>query len=523
MKIGIDFGTTYTKIAYLDERGNLELFRYPGPTGRNYIPTAVAYRWEGNQEIISIGEAARSDALNYEGVLYAENFKMLLPIRDESGWRQHGWNLDRNPDEVTRDYFDQLLRAAEHSLKHFLGSEPESIVVSVPELWQRTANNPGAEALRRILINDLRLPVDHLRSEPICAAAYFVHEYQRVERRFDRQFNLLVCDMGGGTFDVALCRVIGQKIEVLDFDGSGQQGLGSAGALFDHNAVKAALSEHGEKLSEPEFTDLLRAFEDCKIQKHGEVSAILELDDPRLADTVIYQFRRKYRLTFAQVQECFKPIAQGISEVLKRIQNRAENKGLSIDRVVIVGGFGQFPLVQRAILQSLGIQDPNDVRFDTTLHREHRQFFAIAYGAALIANGLIEPVEYYPHTIEILVALRTPDGSYKETFLPILEAGKVPAGQERPHWAHRGEERIVVSVISKRVQPLPVYIRLHGSGDRLRLNLPSEEYPDPGEYHVGITIDRSNMGVLIFQSKDGTKRREYRLGNVNPTLIVEER
>ena len=45
MKIGVDFGTTYTKIAYLDEHGKPTLFEYPkGNKAKKYIPTAIAYR-----------------------------------------------------------------------------------------------------------------------------------------------------------------------------------------------------------------------------------------------------------------------------------------------------------------------------------------------------------------------------------------------------------------------------------------------------------------------------------------------
>ncbi|WP_448592472.1 Hsp70 family protein [Thermoflexus hugenholtzii] len=521
-RVGIDFGTTYTKIAYVKD-GQLQLFRYPGPRGRDYIPTAVAYRVDrSGRPIISIGEAAISDALNRRGTRLATRFKMFLPIRDPAQQAEKGWSLDRSPDEVVRDYFHHLLREGEYCFERQIGPI-EHIVVSVPEVWQRTANNPGAEALRRVLIDEMGLPVDHLRSEPICAAAYYVHEYQRTEARSDRPFHLLICDMGGGTFDVALCRVVGRQIEVLDFDGNSEGGIGLAGSRFDHELVRMVYQAvEGTAPPEEGLPELVQAFEQVKIQNHDEASrelqGLIELEDPMLDDTPfdLYTFMRRYTPNLKHIRESFAPIARGIREVLHRLRQRAEARGWSIDRVAIVGGFGQFPLVQRAILESLDIRDPMDVRFDRLLHGEYRQFYAIAYGAALIAAGLIEPVEYYPHTLGIF-AYQVREGRMTEVFVPIVEAGKIAAGQLRPKFASHP-----IRVKREGVAELPIGLQLGGTGQPIRLSLPPVRLPPPGRYRVGLLIDRSNMGILIFEPEQGGQRLEYRLGDVNPILTVEE-
>lgn len=521
MRIGIDFGTTYTKISYVQD-GRLHLFRFPGPGGRDYIPTAVAYcRGRGGKEEISVGEAALLDAINRPEARLATRFKLFLPIRDEAERKAKGWNLDRPPEEVTRDYFKQLLMESDFSFERTVG-KIESIVVSVPEIWQRTANNPGAEALRRVLVDEMGLPVDHLRSEPVCAAAYYVYEYRRTEHRAeDRPFNLLVCDMGGGTFDVALCQVIGQRVEVLEFDGNSEGGWGLAGACFDHNLVRTVYRAiEGCEPSEEILLELVHEFEQVKIKHHDEARELLELiniTDPLVDDTPLdyYIIRRKYVPTLGQVRESFAPIAKGIKEVLERIRKRAERKGLSIDRVAIVGGFGQFPLVQRAILENLGIRDETDVRFDPLLHTQNRQFYAIAYGAALVAAGLIQPVEYYPHTIGIFVFQRE-GGMLREKFLPIIEAGKVAAGQARPQFADK-----IVKVPREATGSLPVGLQIEGTGEPIRFSLPLVRFPPPGNYRIGIQIDRSNMGILSFQPVDGKETIEYRLGDINPLLIAE--
>lgn len=528
MKVGIDFGTTYTKVAYVDERSELKLFRFPSPRGQEYIPTAVSYRHRGEGESVAVGQGALNEASNFRNVELIQGFKMFLPAEDPN---VYGWTGSRPPTQVARDYLERLLREGRYSFQKVHG-EITGAVVSVPEIWQRMGTNPGAEVLWRVVVDEMGLPVKQLASEPVCAAAYFFYQYQRGRRSLE-DFHLLVCDVGGGTFDVALCRIHGQQIEVVDFDGNSEEGLGLAGRCFDYNAVRLAYSaRHPGEVPAPNALDtLLAAFEEQKINPPEDVAALIEgLADPidpaveeTLKEVPLYSFtanNEQYTLKLGQVRESFERVAQGIREVLERLQHRARGRGISIERIAIVGGFGQFPLVQRAILDCLGIRDPNDPRFDRTLHRDLGQFYAIAYGAALIAAGRIQPVEYYPHSLLIETHCLGQDRRIQSERLPIIEAGKAPAGSPHPVFATLGGQRVPIRVEPSRGYRLPLFIRLNGTGDLLRLEVPPVDLPDRGEYYLGVKIDRSNMGILVLQPVDGRRGREYRLGNINPVLIA---
>jgi molecular chaperone DnaK len=532
MRIGIDFGTTYTKIARYKGNGEFELFKFPGPSGNEYIPTAVSYRQQQGKTTISIGTSAFIDFRNYpQNTRLATRIKLFLPIRDPNEQKRQGWTLDKHPDEVVKDYFSQIFREHQSSLKNVWG-EITTAVVSVPEVWQRSARNPGAEALRRILIDELNLPVDHLRSEPVCAAAYYAWAYQRYERRgTDRPFTLLVCDMGGGTFDVALCQVRGTKIEVLDFDGNSEGGWGLAGAKFDEALVKTVFKRVKNKEPENyELLELIQRFEEVKrLQSNNiendfsemERQGILNNPNP-YKDTPIdnYTFGPGLTPTLGEILDCFKPIENGINEVMGRIIKRAQGKGYRIDRVAIVGGFGQFPLVQRTILKSLGITDPQrSTQFDPILHQRYGFHFAIAYGAALISADEVQLFEYYPHSLLIKCHLYDPKaGKLSESYEPIIEAGKVPCGKQQPTFASE-----TFTVARQTNQPLPIFIKLNGTGEPIELELPPEQYPPQGEYKVGVRIDESNLAVLVFEALDSKKRYEYRLGNIDPIIIKQRR
>ncbi len=313
MKIGVDFGTTYTKIAYLDENSKPVLFDYPkGNKAKKYIPTAVAYRQRTARQTGTIGTTARLDMLKKNSI-FCDNFKMLLPLENSSQWEKQGWPANApEPVKVVADYLNALLREDKRSFEH-VHHPIQSLVVSVPEVWQREVDNRGAEQLKQIIQQQLRLQLDRLMSEPVCAAAYYAYQHEQEYGAFVG--NVLVCDMGGGTFDVALCSIHGQKVNVLCFDGNGRRELGLAGVTFDHQAVTTAYHDLHQKepdMSSREFLELLRDFEEEKVNRDvtDELDAIREYPEDA-ADTPLYTLSHhddEYELTYARLQEAFLPI-----------------------------------------------------------------------------------------------------------------------------------------------------------------------------------------------------------------------
>jgi len=529
-KVGLDFGTTHSKISYFDPNGQLKLFRYPASEGREFIPTAVSYY----KDAVFIGSEAKSAYANEEGVTYYQSPKMLLPIENDDDIVKQGWSRGKTPTEVTLDFLQKLLRTATESFINRVGSI-EGLVVSVPEVWQQDVRNRGREKLRKILQDDLELPLSQLISEPVCAAAYYAYKYGQTHERLDWA-NLLVCDVGGGTFDVALCKVteyettvLGRRakrytITVLDWDGTGRSGFNSAGVSYDHAVVLAAYhAAEGieQNPSESEFVDLLQQFEDTKIRMHDE--ACIRFNEarqrPALGDIPLYTVKRKYRVTVKQAQQAFIDINKGITGILKTMRDRMSQNGWSIDRLAIVGGFGQFPLVEQAVLDCLGM-DNHDQRFDRNLLLEDR-LYAVAYGTALIANGIIDPpVEYYPHTLGIIYTELLP--VIREGFLPILIAGKSQSGQLATTFATNESNEPIVFVVNNHTHPRsPVFLRVRGTSEPYEIKIADSNLPAQGRYHIGAYVDKSNLGWLVFRPVDGGKDVIYNLGDVNPIITRE--
>ncbi|MDQ2098827.1 MAG: Hsp70 family protein [Tychonema bourrellyi B0820] len=515
-KIGLDFGTTNSIVSYLTPSGDLEAFPYPPPNGEKYVPSFIAYHSDGDTEI---GTPARTAAAHDSSVETYGNFKMRLPLK-ESEFGQY-FSGDRTPISVTIDYLRELLISNEndYSFSREKG-EIASIVVSVPEIWQRDIRNLGRERLQELIKKDLGLEKQliQLVSEPVAAAAYYTWETQRrAKAKGTEPFsgNILVCDMGGGTFDVSLCRIYGdKKVEVLYFHGQGDKGLESAGVAFDRRVVQQAYTKkHGKSLDEntADFTSLLKDFESVKIGSHVNATKKLTnyLDDPDdTAQKEAYKFSG-YAVTLGEVNEAFAPISQGIKKVINKIIAHTQEQGLAIDRIFLVGGFCQFLLVQKAITDALGIVR-NDPRIDQTFNITNSAY-AISYGACLIANGLVDPTEKYIHTLGI--GLRSIIADQKvQKEITLIEGGSNLDALAKPNFCtesyQTAESQMFVSL----------WVQINSKGKRhqelMPQNIEVPNHQSGAKYRAGMKVDRSQIAYLAIEEVSTKKCVEYELGNI---------
>lgn len=521
-KIGLDFGTTNSIISFFNN-GNLEAFKYGAPGHQEeYIPSFIAYE----DGLVEIGTAARNIAHQPEAESYG-NFKMKLPLPD-SEFPKHVYN-NNTPISLTGDYLRELLLSPEnpYSFSREKG-EITGIVVSVPEIWQRDIYNLGRERLQKLIKEDLGLgeKLIQLVSEPVAAAAYYAWETQRNSQQNNTDpltGNLLVCDMGGGTFDVSLCRVYGdKKVEVLYFDGEGDKGLDSAGVAFDRRCVQTAyIKKHGQPINEndPKFNRLLKDFETVKLLKHRlateRLTNYLKAQDI-LAEKQLYLFADEYVLNCEEVNEAFAPIAEGIRRVMQRVQDWLQRNNQEIDRLFLVGGFSQFYLVKKTIADILVISE-NDSIFDRSFNITNSAY-AISYGACLIANGLVDPTEKYVHTLGIVINKEIQKATIQgikfdleEEDLVLVKGGLSLDELSHPQFS---EQPLVAWQESFSV---PIWVEPQSKGKRYKKHTASVKLPNysaSAQYRVGMWVNKSQIAYLIIEEIESKTNVKYELGNV---------
>lgn len=320
-QVGIDLGTTFTVAAYLDQAGSFQIIQ--DEEGARKIASAIFF----DQEETIVGNFAAANAGVYPGQV-AQNFKRYMGVKDFyfhcQGKRYSAVDLS-----------SLLLEKIRDDIESQTGFQPEEVVITVPAYFgdpQRRATLEAAEKAG--------LKVIQLLNEPTAAAySYGIHNLGSRQR-------VLVFDLGGGTFDVTVIEIDGEKIEVRATGGDHQLGgLDWDRALADYLAEKFH-AYCGVNLYEEEQTEEM-LLEKATKAKIG-LSSLSRVDLSLQAGGHILKLEIR--------RERFEEITRSLVERCRLLTEMVlEEAGLTvkkIDRVLPVGGSTRMPMIP-ALLQSL--------------------------------------------------------------------------------------------------------------------------------------------------------------------------
>jgi molecular chaperone DnaK len=534
IKAGLDFGTTTSILSYLDG-SKLREFYYGGYSGGGtpYVPSVVAYL---DNEIL-IGQQATQPLP--AGALVYRYFKMLLPEGDSDKWlSSYGpYTTEQQlvPAQVTTDFIAELITGDSPARRKLPATRPsqsaflqvqedpiDELVVSVPQVWSHWQAR-GRQQLQSV-VQELGLKLKQLISEPVAAAAYFSYRYTQKQGEPFRG-NLLICDMGGGTFDVTLCKLSDNKVEVLCNAGNGERGLGVAGAHFDHKLLSRKL---GDAPDAGVMAELLNKLDQQKkvtnptlllscLQRPGEIPIT-----PIYAIASALEFGKPYSFNFADIEEAFNSVRLGIREVLARIKDDADLRNHPIDKIVLVGGFSRFPLVQQAVAEVFEEDVFEKARLiDLNTFRPDEMAFAISYGACLVANELVQISEKYDHTISAMTF--NSSGRAEDEELRLITAGSTLASLEVPtycSWPNGEKRRFKFRKPSAEVN---IVIRRDGSSSESQkiskrcslTQIPGSDIAG-NHWYLGIRVDASKIPYLVVKDAQRETEKYYPLSDLVP-------
>lgn len=540
-KIGLDFGTTNSTLSYIDSSGNLETFRFPGPSGTDYIPSCVSITKSKSTESIRIGREALRVAGNDETEFY-KNIKMVLP-RPKEEWASLGWFGQKNPEEIISEYLKKILlsdKRGDYSFKKEIG-DIGGVVVSVPQAWMtRQPNHKARPLLEKIIREDLGLPLVQLISEPVAAAAYYSYWYKN-NYKAPFQGNLLVCDMGGGTFDVTLCKLKGTKVEVLNNDGNGISNLGKAGVHFDTKLLQLAYKRSGNgkdlEIGSNIFYELYKRLQEYKVDCSQIITENIQtaLIHPSYAKKLPI-IESPLVCYMSDVEEAFFEVKQGIETVLNRFLNidkldielkkgnLKESDKTHIDAVIFVGGFNEFELTRHSIKNFLE-KNKNYISGDMNFIEDINSRMAakaISFGATLIANDYVQVEEIYPHTIGIVLEWKVINGDKdklrlvnKKSYIPLIKGkNKISKYKETNFY---NDYLLAFDSHPK----LTLFINPN-SGEKIAekeipktVNITLPNFKPENRWKVGMKLDESQIAYIVFQDEiNKTYSKDYELGNI---------
>lgn len=485
MNVGIDFGTTNSLISYWDDNSkNVVLFQYKDAVS---TPTVVAYE-PGTNEFIGIGRDAISSWVNDYNINLMRFFKNNLNKSDGNSSIKY-----------TADFIRDLLRDSSDSFEKNVG-KISNLVVSVPEQWQKQANNHGANNLLAA-INQVGLPIEQLVSEPLSALAYFIWKNKELVRE---EKKILVCDMGGGTCDVAYCTVKDTLIKVLSFDGSEDK----AGVYDLEQILTNIYKRQGKEalLDSDDFRKGVWELDDA-IQKDNVCKKIEEnypnyLENPDVNDLALFKFQNE-NVFSSDVYGAFPSIEIEITKLLDKIKSNYGDD-LSFDHLLFIGGFSHYFLVRNSILSYFNMKE-DDAKVNIISKVDTRR--AVSYGAALISAGQLNIREYYDHTIVFqLVNTHTKEVIEKD----MIKANDIIV----PNQVTWNDE--VKCFVSNRSTTLKGYILLNGRHKK-KFEKRFEVVPElaEGYCNIGVKLNRANVACLVLKnSEDSSKTMEVSLGDL---------
>lgn len=418
--------------------------------------------------------------------------------------------------QLTVDDLLKVLSATQNSstLRQRQGKS-ESLVVAIPEVWYQNADCPERRSLEHLLA-DISTEPGHwsVVSQAIAAASYWLIKKQQSEY----QGNLLICDMGGSTFDVHLCHISQNKrIKVLYSDHSE-----TAGLAFDVQCVQLAYTQkHGHSISEddPAWGHLLEYFEAEKIKSHVRSSQRLLTylkAQELMAEYNLYCFGGGYAVKCQQVREAFTPVEEGIQEITQKLQTWMHDSQQRFDQVMLIGGFCKFPLTQRAIQQALGLYN-DDPRWSNCLD-ESEKLLAITYGACLIANHQIEPVEKFPYTLGIVGERLNAHLEKEQEFIPLILSGTNLQQLTIPRFA----DMFKLNAFQECLSSIEIWIDSQQHTHVLKtikLN-PTKlaNFASDNIWRLGMRINPDNALYLIIRDEHLKQQTEYELGKLSELL-----
>jgi molecular chaperone DnaK (HSP70) len=348
---GIDLGTTYSVVAYIDETGRPAVTR--NSYGDDTTPSVVFFESETN---VVVGKVAKESA----GVFPDQVVSLIKREMGSKDYSRTFSGKEYTPPSVSALILGALAKDAAEAT----GRSVHEVVITVPAyfgLLEKDATKKAGEIAG--------LKVIGIVPEPVAAALHYGMTGTADGTTF------LVYDLGGGTFDISLIKMTEDTIEVLAVGGNHILG----GADWDKKLFDYIVEQTIEQTGDDSVMDDEAVLQELRLLAENTKQALSKAE----SKTVIHRHTGtavKIVITRQQFEEITADLLEETIRITDRTLAEAERlyPGVKdrISELLLVGGSSWMPAVAGRLRQ----QYPWDPRLaDPNL--------AVAKGAALYAAG----------------------------------------------------------------------------------------------------------------------------------------
>jgi hypothetical protein len=536
--LGLDLGAGLTKLARC---GAASQAGGEQPAVRA-VSTALVYG-ELSAEIPQGGPAACGRTADLADRIRCDGFADMLGRRTPEAVPAFAY---RTPGEVTQDFLRCLLDDDDGQQDDPHGGlAPErSRLFPLVAAVQPAAGGPGigpagarsvAAELNGILTAMGRAPRRVIPS-PLAALLYLRHARDDVAAagRF------VVCDVGAGSASLSLCRADEGRVRLVD---SARVSADSVWAF----AVRAGdvAGRRSPSLIEGLATMLASrgqagpavVADDLAIRRWRALEQVLGDPEQRaLLDLVLshasaspcrFGAARALRFddqdaTAAQVLDACAPLAKLCAAALAQLLDRQDDgtwrdaqagRGGSA-RVALIGGLSCLLPVRAALLAAAGADAPDRVvELD-----DAERLGAVAMGAALVAAGVVNPGDRYPHGLRLPVHRQVID-RIEAGHIELARAGSIDLDVAQTRFVTEQGRPVLVTITAAAdpdpARPLPVEVVPGGSGTPRPASFRPAQPPLPGVYRIGVCGGFDGAAVVL-QHASGGDLLSYRIADPPP-------
>jgi molecular chaperone DnaK (HSP70) len=340
MRLGVDFGTTRTRVAACLS-GNYPLITFAGEDGasRDWYPSLIAA--QGERVVFGL----HAEAIQYHPEWdLLRSFKRLLGAsRPDAIWRVGG--LERPALEWVTRFLSALRRDLLQRSSLEIGSrERLEVMVGSPAHTNSNQRFLTLEAFRRAGFD-----VIGMLNEPAAAGIEYAHRYRSADLSRRRE-HVAVYDLGGGTFDASVVRMTGNRHDVVASQGVAQLG----GDDFDAALLALALDDPALRDQPPKAPES-RLLTLCREAKEGlnpnsrKVVVDFGQLDPALAP-VLVAVPQFYAACSPLIERTLEATGAALQEALGASEGDIDGLGV----VYLVGGSCELPVLARALRDHFG-------------------------------------------------------------------------------------------------------------------------------------------------------------------------
>ncbi|KAH9299502.1 hypothetical protein KI387_031184 [Taxus chinensis] len=371
--------------------------------------------------------------------------------------------------------------------EQYLNCDVKNAVITVPAYFNDSQKRATKDAGKIAGLNVMRII-----NEPTAAAITYNSCGSKKEKR-----NILVFDLGGGTFNVSIVTVEGDKIEVKAVGGDMHMG----GEDFDNRVVNFFVQEFNRKnkmdlSASPKALRRLRSeCERAKRSLSSAVETVIDIDCLYEGQDLHMKFRR------AKFEKLNADLFDKCMQVVKQCLQDAKMSKNQIDDIVLVGGLSRISKVQELLREFFDGKE---------LCKSVNPDEAVAYGAAVEAAFLNKEcfnlvlMDVTPLSLGISV-----DNGVMKVIVP--RNTPIPTRKESSVTTIKDNQTEVTFPVYEGERPLTAHNTLLGE---FVLTIPAARRGVP---NIKIFFEVDDDGILKVSARD------QRTGNSNQIAITNER